>query len=368
MTLPNKIKYALIDLGSRLIREQGTLRAILDEAGIDYSDIELEGSMKAVWNNLVSALSFDQVESLLFVLTERYPGNTDISAFVENLDRGNIVNLMAHLVDIIKAKECVLFLGPWFLTCLEEQMQYPFYKYFSGKLADKLTQNHIYYDHAQRRNLSYIIDRYETKERFATVDTQNEALTAYREGRPSDIFYRQVFSLKFPLIINTNPDMILPDLFGNNCHFDYYDITNNPDERNIQSQMLSSSEDNKTIVYNIYGSFKNQRSVLLTEKDAVNFTKKIYSSQEGIPDALKSIIRERYGIFLGFDFREWHFKILFDVLDLKNKPGNYCFVETYMNVMEHDQEYYERYYHMTFIKNDILKMFDQLKQKAYGNS
>jgi len=186
-------------------------------------------------------------------------------------------------------------------------------------------------------------------------EIEKQAFECYQNSDLGKTIYEKVAELDFPLIINTNPDVILNDLLKGKCESGFYDLSNS------DSNFKPSSKKPKTILYNIFGSFANPFSIIFTEKEAVEFTKRVYEQTPPIPEVIKDIIRKKYGIFIGFDFKEWHLKILFNVLDLKNKPGNYSLSDTNSVIMEHNKEYFERQYNMTFIKNDVFSLFRLLK-------
>jgi hypothetical protein len=350
MPLSKKHKHQLIDIGTNLIPLQENIIPILDKAKIEHWNIDLRGSATAMWFNTIEYTdSYNLVDKLLSVLIETFDKNLLLKEIKEEIAKQSIPTLIQHLKSIMVGRQCVLFLGPYTFNCLDNLQISSFNNYLSRQLAGKLSANDIFYDKNEIDNLSYIIDRYETHQKFVMGDTEKVAKDIYENGSILDMLYRRLDRFTFPLIINTNPDTILETLFGEAKYIHRrYDMTNTLQEG------IPEDYPSKTIVYNIFGSFKNPYSILFTEKEAVEFTKKTYEKTPPIPDEIKSIIAKSYGLFLGFDFKNWHLKILFDVLDLKNKPGNYSISDTHTNILEFNKEYYERQYNMTFLNDDLI--------------
>lgn len=363
MPLSKKHKHQLIDIGVKLVPLQQTVTPILDKAQVEHWEIDLGGAATAMWFNIIEYIdSNNLVDKLLSALIETFDKNLLLKDIKEEIAKQSILTLIQHLKSIMATRQCVLFLGPNTFNCLDNNKISSFNKYLSKQLAQELKTNDIFYDKNEIDNLSYIIDRYETRQKFVIGDTENVAKNIYKNGTILDILYRRIDKFNFPLIINTNPDTILKDLFGETNYIHrHYDMTN------ALYEGIPENYNSKTIVYNIFGSFNNPYSILFTEKEAVEFTKKAYEKTPPIPNEIKDIIAKSYGLFLGFNFENWHSKILFDVLDLKNKPGNYSITDENTNILEFNKEYYERQYNMTFLNNDLntfLTLLLQINQNS----
>lgn len=358
MALSKKIKHDLIDIGVNLLPVTEHTRAVLGQAGIRYGEIDMNGAATAVWFNVIEYVDKNNLaDVLLTALIEKYDRHLDLKQIKEDIAKLSVDTLLEHLKSIIKARQCVLFLGPHIFNCIDNNQVVSFNKYLSNQLAEELRKLRIFFDENEKDNLSYIIDRYETKKKFVSGETEKFAKKVYENGDIRDSIYRSLDKFKFPLIINTNPDVILRKFYGNDDYVHmWYDMTN------TAPQTLPEDLTSKTIVYNIFGCFENEYSIVFTEKEAVDFAKKAYEKNPPIPNEIKNIVQKSYGLFLGFDFKDWHLKILFDVLDLKNKPGNYSISDENTNILEYNKEYYERQYNLTFLNNDLAKFLGLLNQ------
>ncbi|WP_421943353.1 SIR2 family protein [Pedobacter sp.] len=356
--LDKQDRHRLVELGIKLIQDKSLLNAFLEPAGIKTKNINLNGSPKVFWESVVEQVSAQNKEQAFIAALLTKFNESELKDFKDSIDANSLEKQIAHIKSMIAGRDCVLFLGPEFLTCRDSisRAYIPFNKYLSKKLAQSLMEDDIYFETNEEENLSYIINCYEQSPGFFNSMTGYTAEKIYTDGRIMNSFYHELFEMDFPLIINTNPDTIIPDFFKDRCIQGHYDQTNNPD-----SIFSIPSGNKKTIVYNIFGSFANPASIMFTEKQAVEFTRRAYQKQPGIPKAIREMVESSFGLFVGFDFLDWHFKILFDVLDLKHKPGNYSITEYNTLVEERHKAYYQREYNMRFLTNDIGDLLTSLK-------
>ncbi|MCS3732358.1 SIR2 family protein [Mucilaginibacter dorajii] len=330
---------------------------MLTDAGIPYGPITLDNvSQDEAWLNTVEYLyAHELVEQFLNVFIEVNDGVEDLVKLREEIERASIDKMFPLLKSILRERaDCVLFLGPEFLNWRVQREIYSFNRYFNLKLMQKLKDLDIDYEEIHKDDLSYMIHRFETKRKFVAGDTEQLAHTIYKSPGMIRDYYRHLPGFKLPLIINTNPDTVLSDEYPDQCELATYDITN------IAPTPFPGLNEQKTLVYNIFGSFQNPPSILFTEKKAVEFTRNVYDPETSIPFQIKDLVRSSYCIFIGFNFNDWHFKILFDVLDLQKQPQNFAFYDINTQVKEQQIEYYERHYHMSFIKNDVEAMLEEI--------
>ncbi|ARS39646.1 hypothetical protein CA265_08280 [Sphingobacteriaceae bacterium GW460-11-11-14-LB5] len=354
MALNNKQFYQLVAFSSRQWPFLQPILPILDQAEIDASKIDLTGPASTMWFNIIKrADSLNQLMKLLEVMVIKIPNNDHLKEIKADLAGASFTAQVEHLKTEIRNGHCVLFLGPHFLKYSVGNENIPFSDLFMNELIESLEKYDISYDKTETDNLSYLIDRFETRDLFVSGDTERKAKKISEENDLNSGTFNRIRQLNFPLIINTNPDTTLENLFPAYYSTGFYDMSN--------SQSPPPVDNGKPFVYNIFGSFENPASIIFTEKEAVDFTKNIYQKNPPIPEFIREIIRNRYGIFIGFDFKEWHLKILFNVLDLRNKPGNYAFTEMKSALLERNMEYYRRQYNMSFVKNDVYRLLVALQ-------
>lgn len=359
MGLLNRQKHKLLDIIAPAYPLQADAVFVLSNVGINPADIDIDGSSNKRWSNIIEFVKESpQFSPLLEFLTNDYPNRVTVlekqqklKSVIDEIYKHSPEHLIALLTDIIPKGDCVLFLGPDAFKCIDGSTIRTFNQYLAKQLVDeKLKMSNIFFE--ESTNLGYLIDRYESRENASIADTKAFAAVQYTriEHNANLHLYQSLARLNFKLILNTNPDLI----FGkDNPDF----VRLRYDQSNNKNQLLSDDLANKKIIYNIYGSFDNPQSVLFTEKEAVTFTKGAYEKNPPILQEVKNIVKQSYGLFIGFDFKEWPLKILFDVLDLKNKPGNFSANEE--SIEDQYLEYYAGQYNMTFVTVNA-NFFDQL--------
>ncbi len=347
-------KHKLIDIGAPLFPDENTLRPLLNRAQLTAADIVLNGSANNMWENIIDyAATFTNGLERLITAMDPPMENSELQELSMEMAQQQPGVLAEYLRKVIAEGECVLFIGPKVFNYTLTNTVAHFNTYLVTQLSIFLDENRIFYDPDTATNLSYMIDRYESRPLYVIGDTERFAKEAYekllKQRALRNTIHEAIEELHFPLIINTNPDTLLGTLENKNKYIhSWYDISNSYDS----VPKIPADIGERTIVYNIYGSFENAFSILFTERETVGFTKSAYKELPPMPPEVINIVNRSHGLFIGFDFKDWHHKILFDVLDLKNKPGNYAICPPDVNIMEHELEYYHRQYNMTFVQED----------------
>lgn len=128
-------------------------------------------------------------------------------------------------------------------------------------------------------------------------------------------------ALGFELVLNTSPDTTVFELFSRvrpGAQAAYYDRTGK------SPPMLPDAARERPVVFQLYGSLDNPRSMILSDSDRLDFIVKVARANPGLPLNLTSTLHDsdRSFLFLGFDLSEWHFKVLLHVLS-DNTTRNY---------------------------------------------
>jgi hypothetical protein len=334
---------------------------VLRDVDLPFSSIDMDsGPVSLRWTRAIDlADNNNQVDAVINAIILSQPGNETIKAIRDEFKKQEFESILKRLHSIIRSKNCVLFLGPEVLNCRNGNVIIPFYKHLANEFIKLLDENKIFFDTEQRSNLSYLIDRYETWSEYVLGMTENFVKDVFDKATIDETLFNLLENFDFPLIINTNPDTRLSKLFPEKYLNSYYNFSDmspiplpEPDRNSMQR-----------LVYNVYGSFENEYSIVLNEKDLVDYTKTIYEKNPQLPRKISERVERCYGLFVGFNFHDWHLKILFDVLDLQEKPDNYSISDFSSFISENQKEYFERQFKMTFIKNGVLEFFNELQNQ-----
>ncbi len=362
MALTPKEKYNLSKLLARLVREEEDARRYCDDTiGFNSDNIEFKGGAREMWANIIGeADKQDMLEALLEVIVKSFEGNKELMTFCDEIKHG-IDRRVEAIARAIKKNECVLFIGPELLQCLgEDNKVESFNRLFSARLVRDLNKYGVYYDEGLKQSLSYIADRFEESPNVASRELGKEAQKFFAEVNASLIptIFERITKLKFPLIISTNPDNIIEkELAKNQIPFSsgYYDRSN-------QNRNATAFNDNHTMIYMIFGSFQNPFSILYTDNDRVQFAKNVVKNDPPLPPEIQVALQNKYYLFLGFNFEEWHLKILIDCLGLA-KNADRSFALLLRGVDPSNIEYFEKIYKFYFINEKIETFLNEVIQR-----
>lgn len=337
---------------------------------INIDSLVTDGPSRTVWERLIGlADNQGKVIQLLTFIQQEKPDNQAIRQKVDELQNG-IPTRVRLLADAIRANpcQCVLFLGPGVLQYQQDGIPTP----FSNVLADQLAREMdgmVYFDKSDqtRTNLNYIVQRYLEQPTVLPEDLGKRAKDFYEEGlaagRINDQIHQMLAQLPFRLIINTNPDSRLVALINEqgvkSCSQRYYNVANSTEER---LDMLNRPSEG-VLHYNIFGSFENTASILFTESQLLNFTKRIIRRDPPLdPAVLREFDENKLYLFLGFDFDQWSMKIMFDmVLQLVKKNDRaFSIFPQRITVNTFNREFFEKEFQMYFIQKDLIEFLTEL--------
>ena len=366
--LRNIIRYNLARLLASLISNPNDGKTIWDETIDDsdpadikqfnYSQVKVAGTTPMeMWTNiLVAAEEQELLLKMLEAVRNRHTGNIPLISFCEEIKDG-IEKRVAKIARAIKNNECVLFIGPELLQCKEGTTLEAFNRYFSLQLSSTLTNKGVYFDENSKTSLSYIANRYEDIPNTTNRDLGKLAVKSFAGANVYKEVYKKITPLKFPLIISTNPDDILEKEYASQ-HIPftagYYDRSN-------QNKNEPVYDENKTIIYKIFGSFESPYSILFTDNDRVQFSKNVVKNDPQIPPVIKVLLENKYCLFLGFNFEEWHLNILIDCLGLSRADKEEKIFALLMEqARESNIENFEKNYKFYFINDQIEEFMDDV--------
>jgi hypothetical protein len=180
-------------------------------------------------------------------------------------------------------------------------------------LSAELIAGEVEFDRSPRATPYYLAAKY-LDGTNTRKESENTKVTGLMNIDPE--IYKELAVVPFNTVINFNSDQLLNKALrekGFEFNFNFYDY------RGQEVTHLKAEVDIE-LVYNLFGSISLFRSRVITEKDQLEFMRKINSAPK-LPDDLLGRIREKENekksyIFLGFDFDEWPFRFLLDTLEV----------------------------------------------------
>ncbi|MFT3675219.1 MAG: SIR2 family protein [Chitinophagaceae bacterium] len=348
MNLQPRAKHAIVSLLSSLIWEPNNAKRFCDDTeDFIQVDVRFQGSARDFWNSIVTeAERQEKLLPLLDNIFETYNQESRLQNFIED-QRSGFDRRVKTIAKAIRNRECVLFIGPELLRCPDKSMQ-TFSSVFSNELVVKLDQTNVYYDPGLKDSLSYVAHRFEEVPKVVNRELGKMAQISFQALQVYRAPFQKIASLSFPMIISANPDSILEEeLTQQHIPFvsDYYDMSNS-------SKPFIELDEKGSIIYKIFGSFDNPYSILFTDNDRVQFSKNVVKNDPPLPPPIKMGLGNKHYLFLGFNFQEWHLKILMDCLGLSRKEER-SYALLLDNVNESNIEHFIKIYKFYFINEQI---------------
>ncbi len=360
-TLTPRDMYRLkVELG-RCYSEANQAKKIMSFALLDPFKVNLQGPPYTFWQNILDyAQQHERLIDLLAVVAgpNEQADNLIINQLLKELREGRQIRLQA-LTRAIRSRQCILFLGPNTLRCKEDGVSTPpFNQILARSMARELDDNNVYFAENQRDNLSYIAQRYTEVPGYMVGEQGRKALEVYTESTIDDSVYRALAPLPWKVVINTNHDDRLAQIMEAEaygpCQYGYYSIANQP-EQSTDKYFPANSDG--VLLYNLFGSFKEPSSILLTESQLLCFTRKTLAKEPALDPKVRSEFESPnyYYLFLGFDFDQWYAKIIFDTVLKLTRQENHAFsvFPRGVAINQSNREFFEEEFKIYFISDDM---------------
>lgn len=366
--LRNIDRYNLARLLVSLILDPNDAKTICDETiddtdpadikALNYAGVKIAGTTPMeMWTNIISAAEEQQLLlTMVGAVKKRHNGNAPLSSIYEEINEG-FEKRVTKIAKAIKKNECVLFIGPELLQCRNGANLEAFNRYFALQLSGTLSNKGVYFDEKAKDSLSYMANRYEDLPGTTNRDLGKLAVKSFTNANLYKEVYKKIAPLRFPLVISTNPD----DTLEKECLSQGIPFTPGYYDRSNQNKNETVYDENKTIIYKIFGSFESPFSILFTDNDRVQFSKNVVMNKPEVPPLIKVLLENKYCLFLGFNFEEWHLNILIDCLGLtKADKEEKIFALLMDKAKESNIEHFEKNYKFYFINDQIEEFMDDV--------
>lgn len=160
-----------------------------------------------------------------------------------------------------------------------------------------------------------IAQQYEDTPAFQSVKLKNIAAKFFRElALAPGALHTELARVPFPLVLTTCHDSLFQKalaLAGNLPAVYSYHYRGEP--RDIR-ELDEAPTCDRPVVYHLFGNSTNPDSLVLTENDLLDFFRNLISARPKLPDSLKSHLRDKTFLFVGFGIRHWYIRFLLKML------------------------------------------------------
>jgi hypothetical protein len=345
-------------------------RALLNNIGKIY----FTGSAWEMWGDILDHTKNEDAEltKLLNQLCKEYPGDATIEYYLNELSTNQGIRIK-KIAAAIHNQSCVLFMGPEVLRIDDNKGGFiSFNQHLCEKIQAALDTYNIYYDASLQANLSYMAQCYTEVPKYVPGDVARMAKDEYTKAEKNRLIdtriYDSLSTLPFKLIINTNPDDLLYTCLNASrpgiCINSYYDTSNMEELNEIEAEQTLQKD--FVLHYNIFGTFNQPNSILYTEGQFLDITNRLIQGNPKINPAILDILNTNDSyLFLGFDFDQWYFKILFELFKLKKERYRTLSCNNDLaGISTLNREFFEEEFKIFFEKKGILQFINSLKEHA----
>lgn len=271
----------------------------------------------------------------------------------------------ALLYALSKGK-CLVFLGAGASTAPINGQTRPLTEWLALHLAEQLRLAGHPLEPSEIQSLLYVATEYQ---QFKSGGLLLKVVDEFYQNhsRQTNELLEILAELPIPLFINTAPDRALERAFRSqyrDCRTAFYSFKKEKDKDSPVAQLPDPTPD-CPLIYNLFGSVADTSSLVLTERDRILFIQDIIQNNKSIPNAiLKEISSDKIILFFGFDFEQWHLRILPQALFNPEKLENAVLVPNgQQNLAPGTMIFYKKQYKMDFMPLDATEFARQLVQR-----
>ncbi len=216
------------------------------------------------------------------------------------------------LVAKIHAGECVLVLGPRItMPSAVAPDQVPIDAYLERKLREDLGDAS-----ASASGLRDTIAQYEQRNGATVLRSLYQQFVSQLDNQTTDL-HRDLATLPFRLVLMATPDRMMVQAFRDvgksgvrEAYYDYSAATS--------EAWLSLPSEEQPVVYSLFGRHDHPESMVLTDKNLLDYLVRITKETPKLPDPVRATLRapSTSFLFVGFGFTSWWLRLFLKVLDV----------------------------------------------------
>jgi len=278
-----------------------------------------------------------------------------------------------QLAQAIHQQRCVLVLGSGACCDFEEQ-SVPMSSRLATHLSEQIKKHKDDNPLIDDENLSHVAKVFEDTpfddKRFNDRKARQHLSKAIDDfyDTHKDLkfgFYEELVKMPFHIIINSSHYDFLEKAYkrvgkGVQEHYFHYDHSDHNGNLNFAKPTKRSP-----LLYNLFGSIEDTQSLVITETDKIRFVETIMQGEPeaSLPTDLRSLLKGEglTFLFMGFDFEEWHLRILLHVLELDKQDATIA-LQNPDNINKFTQFLYEKHFFVNFHNGQELDFIRKLDE------
>lgn len=218
------------------------------------------------------------------------------------------------LMPSICAGNCVLVLGPRIAVpaAIGEGGDTPIAEYLGRALLKDLGE-----EKTEGTALRDVLMRYDQSEKSPFLRGRYRQLVSVLDRHTTDL-HQDLASLPFRLVILATPDRMMATAFRAVGKAGVQEADYNYRQRLASDVALSLPTATNPIVYSLFGRHDHPESLVLNDKNLIDYLVTITKGSPALPDAVRFMLGAPSTLFLfvGFGFTSWWLRLLLRVLDI----------------------------------------------------
>ena len=259
------------------------------------------------------------------------------------------------IINSIQEEKCILFVGP------ESVMKAPGIPYHQELVKSPGFQDNDYFKYLARDEMFLLTQNFyrgKLVSRFKNYCQQNAFY---------DETYKKIAAIPFHTIIAvTRYPFLVQSFVNNNINFQHRWFSKIFDKSKTEED-IDTPSGALPLVYNLFGKFDIDESLLLTHNDLFDYLTKLLSDN-AIPTKLKDIVNSSNEIiFLGFKFERWYVQLLLRLFELHDLNAQFERIslasgddDDILNICKTD-------FKMNFIEDNVDSFISTLYDKCGQN-
>lgn len=259
------------------------------------------------------------------------------------------------IVDSIKDEKCILFIGP------ESVMKSPGVSYHEELIKSPELQDDKHFKYIARDEMFLLT------ENFYRGKLVNRFRNYCQKTPFFDDTYKKITAIPFnTIIIVTRYPFLIQSFENNNIEFQHRWFSKVFDKSKPEQEIEIPSAE-IPLLYNLFGRFDIDESLLLTHNDLFDYLSKLLS-ENAIPTKLKDLVKSADEIiFLGFKFEKWYVQLLLRLFELHNLNAHFERISIRSGDEEDVVDICETDFKINFIDDNIDSFINTLYDKCVEN-
>jgi hypothetical protein len=282
-----------------------------------------------------------------------------------------------NLVTSLRHGQCVLLLGPEIPAETTSAADPPpiagdlsYTEALTARLASELEDDNR---RVSGSTLAAVAQQYEDAEGFGPNTMRALAAQFYMSAahRPSDV-HRSLALLPFSLIVTTCHDDLMTHALRDSGKKPLVCRYHLRGDRHDNPEFDPSQVSDEPVVYHLFGTAQEPRSLVLSENDVMDFLISVVSERPPLPNSLSSMLkrRDQSFLFIGFGIKQFHLRVLLKVLVRAlelHRTGSAVATESLRSLSEGEREqtilFYQRGTRVEVEDADIRAFLPELTER-----